>query len=256
VTTSTRALARAVTEKELLLLRRYWLNTAGGLVTNYVMFAVVFFGGQSAAPGALTDTLAGIIVGFFVWSMSWSAFQTPSQGLMREARWGTLEQLYASPHGLGRVLAVRIAVTLTISLVTGSIVLVAMMATTGRWLALDLLAIVPLSVMTLLPAVSLGFAFGGIALLHKRVENIFLVVQFLFLAGLGAPNTWVTDLLPLSLGTDLLTTAMRDGVSLLALPHADLALATTLAVAYLALGAVTFRAALLRARREGVMGHY
>jgi ABC-2 type transport system permease protein len=256
VTTATRALARAVTEKELLLLRRYWLNTVGGLGANYIMFAVVFFGGQSAAPGALTDTLPGIIVGFFVWSMSWSAFQTPSQGLMREARWGTLEQLYASTHGLGRVLAVRIVVTLAVSLVTGSLVLVAMMATTNQWLAVDLLAVVPLSVVTLLPAVGLGFAFGGIALLHKRVENVFLVVQFLFLAGLGAPETAVTDLLPLSLGADLLTTAMRDGVSLWALPHDDLVLAVTLAIAYLGLGAVAFRFALVRARREGVMGHY
>lgn len=256
MTTPARALARSVTEKQLLLLRRYWLNTAGGLVTNYVMFAIVFFGGQSAAPGVLTDTLSGIIVGFFVWSMSWGAFQNPSQGLMREARWGTLEQLYASPQGLARVLSVRMAVTLAVSFLTGSLVLVAMMATTGRWLAVDLVTVVPLVLVTLLPAVGLGFAFGGLALLHKRVENVFLVVQFLFLAGLAAPDTPVTDLLPLSLGTDLLTTAMREGVPLWALPTADLVLATAVAAGYVGVGLVSFRIALERARRLGVMGHY
>lgn len=256
MTTAARALARAVTEKQLLLLRRYWLNTVGGLVTNYVMFAVVFFGGQSAAPGALTDSLPGIIVGFFVWSMSWRAFQLPAQRIMQEARWGTLEQLYASPQGLGRVLSIRMVVTLAVSLVTGSLVLVAMMATTSRWLALDFVTVVPLVVVTLLSAVGLGFAFGGLALLYKRIESVFLVVQFLFLAGLAAPDTLLTNLLPLALGADLLTTAMREGVRLWALPTADLALAAVVAASYLVVGIVAFKAALTRARRRGVMGHY
>jgi len=250
------AVVRVVFAKYLTILKRYWFNTAAGLLTNYIMFAFAFFGGQAAAPSLVQDHLAGIIVGFFVWAMSWGAFQQSAQHLTQEAQWGTLEQQYMTPVGITWVLAARVAANLAVTLVTGATVLVAMMATTGRWLALDPLTVVPLAALTMGSAAGLGFAFGGLALVYKRISSVFLIVQFLLLGAINAPDTVLADLLPLSLGTDLLHHAMAENVPLWELPVADLVVLVAVTAGYLVFGLAALRYAVRVTRRRGIMGHY
>jgi ABC-2 type transport system permease protein len=250
------AVVRVVFEKYITLLKRYWFNTVAGLLTNYIMFVFAFFGGQAAAPTLVENNLAGIIIGFFVWSMSWGAFQQSAQDLTREAQWGTLEQQYMTPVGITWILAARIAANLLVTLVTGGAVLVAMMATTGRWLTLDPVTIAPLAFLTMGSAAGLGFAFGGLALIYKRISSVFLIVQFLLLGAISAPDIAVANLLPLSLGTDLLHHAMTENVLLWELPVTDLAMLVAVTAGYLVFGLGALRYAITVARRRGIMGHY
>jgi ABC-2 type transport system permease protein len=253
----TRALVRVVAGKQVALLKRYWINTASNLLTNYVMFLVVFLGGTAAAPAQVDNSLGGIIVGFFLWSLSWSAFQGPASGLTDEAQWGTLEQLFASPLGLRRILAVDLVVSLAVSFVTGILLLALMMVTTGTYLVVDVLTVVPLVALSLCSAAGLGFVMGGLALVYKRISQAFLLLQFLFLGALAAPaEPVILQALPLALGNDLLRTAMSEGRHLWELPTGALLALLGKAVAYLGVGAVAFRIAVREARRRGVMGHY
>lgn len=255
-TPSRRAVVRVVFGKYVTILKRYWFNTTAGLLTNYIMFAFAFFGGQAAAPSLVENHLGGIIVGFFVWTLAWGAFQQSAQHLTQEAQWGTLEQQFMTPVGITWVLVARIAANLAVTLVTSATVLVAMMATTDRWLALDPLTVAPLAFLTMGSAAGLGFAFGGLALVYKRISSVFLIVQFLLLGAINAPDVAVADLLPMSLGTDLLHYAMTENAPLWKLPVTDLAVLVAVTAGYILAGLLALRYAIDVTRRRGIMGHY
>jgi ABC-2 type transport system permease protein len=251
-------LARAVAYKSLILRVRYAFNTATNLLTIYVFFALLFFGGRAIAPQAITDSLTGIIVGFFLLLMATVAYSDLSWELIREAQWGTLEQLYMSPLGFRRVVLLKTAVNVLVAFAFGGILLGLMLLTTGTRLALDPLTILPIGLLSLGSAVGVGFLLGGLALVFKRVENVFQIVQFAFVGLVAAPvdSYPLLKALPLTLGADLLRTAMGQGIPLWGLPAADLGLLALKAVAYVAVGYVVFGLFARWARDGGKLGKY
>lgn len=253
-----RSLVSVVTRKRFTLLRRYPINTASDIVLMYVFFAVVFFGGRSLVGAAITDSLPGIIVGFFLLTMASIAYSKTSWDLIHEAQWGTLEQLFMSPFGFDVVVIVKSVVNVFVTFGYGVVILALMMVTSGRMLSLDIVTILPVSVLSLATTIGIGYALGGLALVYKRIESTFQIVQFAFLGFIAVPvegSFWL-KLLPLTLGTSLLERAMGDGYRLWQLDSGDLALLCAKAVAYLLIGFVLFRYGSQRARAEGTLGHY
>jgi ABC-2 type transport system permease protein len=177
---------------------------------------------------------------------------------MQEAQWGTLEQLYMSPYGFERVMAANAVVRLLESFAWGGAILAAMLLTTGQQLALDVLTVVPLVVLTVASALGVGFVFAGLALVYKRIDNLFGLLNFGLLFLVAAPVDQYPALaaLPLSQGSSLLQRAMTDGVAIWNLPALDLAVLVATAVGYVAAGVVAFRVAEARARRDGLLGQY
>ena len=251
-------LVRTVVAKSFILLTRYAFNTASQLAGLYFMFVILFFGGRALGGAAFDDTLEGIIVGFFLFTMAIVAFSGLSWDLMREAQWGTLEQLFMTPYGFEWVMVVKTAVNVLLSFLWGAIMLVLMMATTGRTLHVDVLTVLPVGLLALASAVGIGFVFGGLALVYKRIESVFQLFQFGFIGLIAAPvdRYPLLELLPLSLGSHLLGRAMTGGVRLWELAPADLAVLAANAAVYFVLGLLVFRLASRKARRDGVLGHY
>ena len=62
-------LARAVLRREFLLFVRYPADALGGIVISLFFFGVLFYGGRMVAGQALTDSIEGIIVGYFLWKI-------------------------------------------------------------------------------------------------------------------------------------------------------------------------------------------
>lgn len=250
--------------KRLLLLVRYPLNTFAQFVTFYLFFAVIFFGGQAAASqfqggaAALGGTFDGIIVGWFLWTMSLMAYFSLVMTATNEAQWGTLEQLYMSPYGFGTVMISQVIAFVVESLIWGGALLALMLLTTGRTLSVDLLTVVPVSLFGLLSVVGISFVFGGLALIYKRIENITQLVQFVLIGLVTAPVAEIDllGLLPLVESAGLLQRAMQDGVRLWEFPVADLATLVGTGLGYFALGFLAFRYAGRVARSRGVLGHY
>lgn len=253
-----------VLDKRLLLLLRYPMNTLAQLASVYLFFAAIFFGGRVAArsigagAGALATTFDGIIVGWFLWTMSLTAYFSLAQSITREAQWGTLEQLYMSAYGFGAVMASKVVALLLVSALWGAIILPLMLVTTGRTLAIDLLTVIPVVFFTLLSVVGIGFVFGGLALVYKRIENVSQLMQFAFLGLIAAPvaDSALLRYLPLVQGSAMLQQAMRDGVRLWQFTAADLAILIGTGVVYCLAGYYVFTRASDYARRKGVMGHY
>lgn len=251
-------LLRAQVLKRISLLKRYPFNTVSQIATVYVFFLIIFFAGNTFSQFAITDHLEGIIVGYFYWTMAIGAYQSHTGSLIHEAQWGTLEQLFMSRFSFGAINAAIIIVFILETFVWGGIILALMLLTTGVTLHIDLLTILPILLLSLSGPIAISLILGGLALLFKRVENIFTIVQFLFVGLIAAPVgsfPWL-KWLPISLGSYLLQQSMGEGYRLYELPATDLALLVGQSIAFLAIGYAIFMTLLNRARKKGVMGHY
>lgn len=254
----------AVLTKRALLLVRYPMNTLAQFVAVCLFFAVIFFGGQAVATnvgegaGAFGETFDGLIVGWFLWTMSLTAYFSLAQTVTQESQWGTLEQLYMSPFGFGTVMGASVVGLLLESLLWGGGILAVMLATTGRALAVDVVTVVPVSLFALLSVVGIGFVFAGGALVYKRIENVSQLMQFVLIGLIAAPVADLAPLryLPLVQGSAMLQRAMGDGTRLWQFPPVDLLVLVGTGVVYCLLGYGVFRVAARRARREGLMGQY
>jgi len=252
------ALVSVVARKKFTLLVRYPLNTATRFLTLVALFGVIFFGGQAVAGPTLSDSLGGIIVGLFIWTLSIVAFSGLSWNVTREAQWGTLERLFLSPHGFGTVMVTKMLVNVLFSFLWGLSLLAVMMALSGEWLTVDPLTVLPLGVLTLASISGVGFLFAGLALLYKRIENVFQLVQWGFVGLIAAPaGTYpVLKLLPITQGSYLLRRAMDDGIRLWEFAPVELGLLVVTGAGYFVVGYYCFVRAQSRARRKGLMGQY
>lgn len=249
---------KVIAHKKAILLRRYPVNTTSMLVPLTIFFLLVFYGGQAVAGPALTDSLDGIIVGFFLFTLAATAFTELSWEIMQEAQWGTLERLYMSPYGFGTVMILKSIVGVLVSFLMGAGILLIMTLITGRWLTFDPLTVVPLVIVTLLAALGIGFAFSGMALVFKRIENAFPLVQFAMVGLVAAPvgSTEWLRILPISHGSYLLRQAMSEGVRLWEFPLWELGLLVVTNLVYVAIGYACLHYAVIKARNDGLMGHY
>lgn len=254
-------LFRTIFLRELTMMTRYVINTISSLVSIYLFFVLIFLGMQNLsgyiAGDALSGTLEGTIIGFFIWTFTIFAYSDLSWNLIGEAQAGTLEQLYLAPMGFKWVCGCTVVSTFLLNLIPHTVFLLAMMATTGRWLHINLVSLIPLLAITVLGAYGFGFALGGLALVFKRIQALFQIVQFVFLAFLLVPTRvpWA-KFLPLSLGNSLLNDVMVKGIPLWRLPMRSILMATAVGIVYLAIGLIIFAHCERVARDRGLLGHY
>lgn len=250
---------RAVFEHQLIILRRYWVNTVSLLVTTYVFFALIFFGGRTVAGAAIDDSLGGIVVGYFLFVAVLAAYFGAAKDIQREAQWGTLEQLYMSPHGFGTVLALKSVWNVLWGVGVAGIVLATMLLTTGQRLDVDVLTTLIVMVLSMLSVLGIGFVFAGLSLLYKRIENVTTLMQFVFLGLIATPALSSAEYLaalPLVLGSDMLNQVMTEGTRVTEFPPIDVALLFANGAVYLLGGYLFLRSAIDRAQERGVLGHY
>lgn len=251
----------AVFRREWTMIRRYMVNSISSLMSVYLIFILIFMGFKSMSnyvmAGSLEGSLEGTVVGFFVWTFTIYAFSDLSWSLISEAQAGTLEQLYLAPCGFKWVGACTVLANFVFSFVPIMILLFAMMGTTGKWMNLDFVSLVPLLIITLLGAYGFGFALGGLALVFKRIQALFQIMQFVFIGFLIVPIrvAWA-KFLPLAMGNSLIYTVMVDGARLWELPLNDILIAIAVGAAYLAVGIAIFSWCENVAKSRGLLGHY
>ncbi|MDG5758560.1 ABC transporter [Natronococcus sp. A-GB1] len=250
----------ALVRRDLLIMRRYPLNTAGAVLGLYALFLLVYVGGRSLVGPSFGETLGALIVGFFLFVMANASYQSLAGLFATEAKWGTLEQLYLSPIGFGPIAVLLSLSSLLVTFSVGFAMLALMLLTTGESISLDLLSIVPIVVLTLLSTIGLGLLFGGATVRYKNVSAVFGLVKFALVAciALGPASTEfvVLKLLPLTQGSYLLQRVMNEGVRLWELEPTELSVLAVVGITYFVLGYALFRYCTDRARAAGVMGHY
>ncbi|MGM0447474.1 MAG: ABC transporter permease [Methanobacteriota archaeon] len=251
-------LARAVLYREFLIFVRYPANAIGGIVVSLFFFAALFLGGQLLAGQALTDSIEGIVVGYFLWTLSVGAYSSVSNDIGSEVQWGTLERHITTPFGFAPVALLKGVAKVVRTFLTSAVILAVMLLATGTRLSLAPVTVITVAGLSIVSVLGLGFAAGGVTVLYKRIGNWLNLLQFGFVALISAPVfdlPW-TRVLPLAHGSAMLQRAMVDGTRLWEFPLADLALLVAVAVGYLLGGYLVFQLATGRARRLGVLGDY
>lgn len=252
-------LFRGTMKKTLITMRRYFFNTVSGLVTMYIVFCLLFFGAQSLGGAVdLGDTLEGLVVGYFVWMVAIMAYSDLSWHLLNEAQVGTLEQMYLTPSGFHWVNAAFLLSNLLIQLVLLSIILALMMVTSGQRLVIDVFSMLPLLLLTMASVYGVGFIMGGLALIYKRIQAAFQIMQFVFVIFLTIPlgRYPLARFLPVAMGNSMLRQVMVEGTPLIRLGAGDMGILVLTAVVYLAVGVGVFRYCEGVSRRDGLLGQY
>ena len=251
-------LAKAVLYREFLIFVRYPANAIGGIVVALFFFGVLFYGGRLLTGRALTDSIEGIIVGYFLWTLSVGAYSSVSNDLGSEVQWGTLERHITTPFGFPPVALLKGVAKIVRTFLTSVVILAAMLLLTGTQLSLSPFTVVVIAGLSITSVLGLGFAAGGITVLYKRIGNWLNLLQFGFVVLISAPvfdAPW-TRVLPLAHGSALLQRAMVDGTRLWEFGLLELGLLVGVAGGYLAGGYLVFQLATRRARRLGVLGDY
>lgn len=245
-------------KKELTITVRYPINLASLLVTIFFFFVLILEGGRRFGGATFDESVGGLVVGYLVYTLSVSAYQSLAQSIQTEAGWGTLERLQLSPLGFGRVMVYQAFVRVLISFLWTALILPPVLWLSGETLRLDPLTIVPLAALGIVSVVGIGLLAGGASVLYKRVSNVFQLVQFAFIPLIAAPVEQLPWLraFPIVQANVMLGRAMRDGVRLWEFPLEAHATLVAIAVGYLAVGYAGFMLFVRRARRLGVMGDY
>ncbi|WP_226022296.1 ABC transporter permease [Halomicrobium salinisoli] len=251
-------LFRTLVRKELLMAVRYPLNFVIMFGWTLLLFLGLVFGGEYASADAIIDSLAGVVVGFFLYTMAIRAFQSTVTTISAEAKIGTLQQLYMTPFGMVRVLAYTGVVHVLIAFGFGFVLLPVMLVVTGQTLSLNIVPVVTVAALGLVSIASVGFALGGLAILYKNVSNLTSLLMLPMAALIAAPADRypIVEFLPLTLSSHLLQRVMVDGLTMTELPVASLGLLVVKAVAYFAVGAWVLTKCQRRARRLGTLGDY
>ncbi len=241
-------------------MRRYLFNMLSALISIYILFLLIFFGVRTLGGGApgFGGTLDAIVVGFLVWTFALFTYSNFAWGMIREAQEGTLEQLYMSSVGFIWVSLFRSMSSFLITLIFNITLLILMMATTGRWLHLDVISLLPLLLLTLAGVYGIGLVMGGLALVFKRIESFLQIFQFAIIGLIATPidRFPVLRFLPLSQGYELIRQVMTEGLSIGQLPTGDLLLLVINSAFYLGIGLIAFHLLLKTARNRGLLGHY
>lgn len=253
-----RYLISAVLNREFILFLRYPIDTIGLLLTHILFFGMIFIAGVNVAGQAMADSLEGIIVGYLLWMMASRCYQTISQDIQSEASWGTLERHFMTPYGFSVVMLAKSVAKLVLTFGYASVLLIAMMAMTRTPLHIDLITIVPITVLTLLSVFGVGFAMAGVTILYKKISNWIGLLQFAFIGLITAPVfglDWAI-VLPLAQGSNLLNQAMSEGIRLWEFTMLDLGILLGTGVVYFLIGYLLFYYSQRRARKLGVLGDY
>lgn len=248
----------AILRRDVILMLRYPVNSVGGIATAILFFVMILWGGRTVGGEQFDNALGAIIVGYFLVTMSITAYQSLANQVTTEASWGTLERIYMSPVGFGRVMVLMATSSILFSFFWGFVILLIIIVLSGESIVIHFGSVSVVVFFALLSILGLGLIFGGAAVRFKRISNIFNLFQFLFFALVAAPVQQYPLLkaLPLAQGSFLLQRIMNDGHRIWELAPTEVGILVTVGLVYFLVGYVIFQAMTYWSRQAGVMGHY
>ena len=154
-------------QRELITLRRYFLESLSGLIVVYILFIGFFFASQGYSDPVVTrmddsPDLAHRAVGFILWLFALNAMGHFSNAIRDEAHIGVMEQIALSPTGLVVDMWGRAAGKTIIDCFMIGLVLLTIILTTNISLSFPFFSVGIIFFLTLLGLYGLGFFFGGL----------------------------------------------------------------------------------------------
>ena len=252
-------LLKANTKKEYIELKRYLPNTIAMIVTFYIIFLGMFAGIQLIGDPSTQDiNTQYAIVNYIFWFLAMMVVNNIGYEVTNEAMRGTLEQLSMSPMGIWRIMVTRLISSTVLNMLIIIVLLFLSMLTTGQWLNIDVITILPILLLTLLSMFGVGFMIAGVSIVLKQVQAFLQILQFI-LAGLTFIPLSVSPLfayLPFVKGVDLVRNVMIDGITLSEIGWESFFILGFNAVFYFAIGLGIFFFCERVAMNKGLLAHY
>lgn len=249
---------RTVVRFEFILMVRYPLNFVSRVVTFLVLFITIFVGGKLIGGPSFDNSVAGLLVGYYLWVMASMSHNGVANSIKAYADWGTLERHFTTPYGIWSVLLSLSLAKLIWTFVISTGILLVLMFVTGVWITVDLLTIGVLITPTIASAIGIGIAAGGFTILYKKIDSLLNLIGYVFIGLISAPafDLGPTWLLPLAQGSALLQRTMTEGVRFWEFAPEALARLYVVAFGWFFIGFLVFTFAQRRARHLGVLGDY
>ncbi len=250
-------------EKSIKELIRYKFDTISDIVSFYFLFIAMFYGTKSvgismkATPSILGETLEGLIVGYFLWTVMVMVYSDTAHSIVSDASTGTLEQVSMSSLGLDSVMIVRSIANLIINLLVCFIVLFAVMLTTGYWLNVDVLPLLVLIILGIFSILGIALIIGGLALIFKRIKSLLNIVQFFLIALVfNSSNSLISLLLPFKPSIWAVYQVILGGNSFMDFSLLDYGIIVLNSAVYFFIGLFVFNQCTKVAKKKGLMGQY
>jgi len=234
--------------------RLYWLNFLSGMLADVLFFYAILIGLKSVTKTSLPDIDLGSLLALYgVFQFTGALWRTFASNILNESLLGTIEHLSLARGGLLTQLTVRAFVLGLNGGLYAAVVLLVLYWVSGIslqpswWWPLGVLAFLPINF-------GLAFLMGSLGLFFRRVDSLFVVLNFILLPYFLSLTQWQPHMayLPFAPGAHLVRLGLTGGdfdwgIFLLALFQGlSLLAAGFLAMAYM------YR----MVRRRGTFGRY
>lgn len=239
--------------------KRYYFNTISGIATFLIFFYFMFFGvktigGPSVSSG---DTLEGMIVGYFMWTMFIFSFQGVAWGIIDEAQRGTLEQVFMSPIAFEYQMLFRMISDFVFNVLFSVPLMYFAAFTTKKHLNFDFPTLVYLLIVGTVSALGVGMVLGGIALVFKRISSFIQIVTIGSLSfTMFDSSQLLYRLLPMSQASQMMKKMAIAGTRFYQFPLSDHLILWLAAALYLFIGILVFRVFERHAMISGTLSQY
>lgn len=171
-------------------IRRYYFEFITGTIVMFGIFLALFFGLKNFGGNNIaSDSLDSLIIGYILWGIAMTSFQSVASMIWDESQKGTLEKLYLSQIGIEKILLAKVFANILFNIFFNIVILFLAMLITGRWLNIDYVYFICMVLISVISLIGLGLAGGGIAIIHKKVTSLLSVFSF-GIIGLMALQTY------------------------------------------------------------------
>ncbi|MBC8587813.1 hypothetical protein [Paratissierella segnis] len=249
------------TFKELI---RYKFNTISNIIFLYALFMAMFLGLKSfgidfgVSPLDMGSTLEGFIIGYFLWAIMMMTYSGIAYGITNDAGRGTLEQLNMSGISLYIIVTIRGLSDLVVDIMVSIVLLFIIMFTTGHYLEIRILSILPPILIGIVSILGIGLICGGLAIIFKKVNSLLDIIQYFLIAFImvSPKNKFVYNLLPFRPSSDKVMQIILGGQTLKDFTINEYAIMIGNSLLYFILGIIVFNKSVTYAKRKGLLGGY
>ena len=244
-------------KKQIFLVKRYILDSVAGFVIIGFLFVLIYLGyGVTTNNYFAQDGKEALIISYIFWVLSISAFQTVADSIIEESREGTIQTLFMSKHNIVYLMIMRTLAGAVLDMILIYIMLFFCCLVTNTFFHINII------VLTLILAVSftgfwgIGFLIGGVAILHRKVENLSQILTFLFMGIMIIPlnASRILMLIPGVAGRQFLNLLITEG-GLQSLDVTDYVLFSGGNLFLMIAGIVWFERCIKRAMDKGCIGY-
>lgn len=246
-------LTKAAFVKNILYLKRYWLNTVFGIIIMALLFMGLTYGVSALSSTFIEKQPTALISGYVCWMFMTASFSTMVTNISNEATLGTLEQLYINSKSFILTLITQALSNLILIWIQFLIliIIVILLRLSPTNIIVDYLLFTPMILLGALSLWGCGFGVAALALEHKNVSSIYTALSTILFGGISyfSQNceSWQLVLIPFASVCHYLDLFMRGDVQLNSIALGEILLNSA---GYLLIGIYFFSRSIKRSKKN------